>query len=275
MADGYAYTASYNEGEEPPPLPVGPPDIAPNTPVQLPGGVWGIRTEGAPAGGGAQDQRDLEFQRNLLKNVRVQDAAKAVESAMRFQGMRGYERDLQAAQAAGLSPEQAATQALVRNSGKMFFSHPQSLVPAIRSLRQPPAVMPPTLVDLGGGVRGVQAGIGGAQFHPLPQPKPVVEGKLSDVEKARIRQLEKRQASLDKELSGPSVLAQDAVPEFKAQNDKKRAELESLNRQLSQIGQPAKEAKQLTADLAKQFLKQAGGDKAKARKLARDAGYTF
>jgi hypothetical protein len=35
------------------------------------------------------------------------------------------------------------------------------------------------------------------------------------------------------------------------------------------------DAQKLTRDLATDFLKQAGGDKAKARQLAKDAGYTF
>ena len=40
-------------------------------------------------------------------------------------------------------------------------------------------------------------------------------------------------------------------------------------------GAAPKTAKKLDADTARTFLQQAGGDKAKARQLAKDAGYEF
>src|SRR5437763_6304738 len=127
--NGFGATASYQQGESPPRLPATLPDIPPGVPTQLPGGVWAARNPiNFPEQ--QQEQRDQEFQRALLQNVRVQDAAKAVEAAMRFQGMRGYERDLAMAKSAGLSDEQAATHALIRNSPKMFFNHPQAMAPA-------------------------------------------------------------------------------------------------------------------------------------------------
>lgn len=130
-----------------------------------------------------EQARDMEFQRQLIQNARVQDASKAVESAMRFQGMRGYERDLQSAIASGLSPEQASTHALLRNAPKMFYAHPQSIAPLLNATRQVPA---PSVVDLPGLGKAVRSGVRGerVQFPPasmtaektaLGSTKPVVD----------------------------------------------------------------------------------------------------
>jgi hypothetical protein len=43
----------------------------------------------------------------------------------------------------------------------------------------------------------------------------------------------------------------------------------------SEAGSPSLGKGKLTPDQAKDFLRQAGGDKDKARKLAKDAGYSF
>jgi hypothetical protein len=65
-----------------------------------------------------------------------------------------------------------------------------------------------------------------------------------------------------------------------------KAERQTIAEALSKLTEPKSQGaaagaaptaaeKQLTADQAKQFLKQAGGDRTKARKLAKDAGYSF
>ena len=102
----------------------------------------------------AQNEQDSAYLKQLVQNKNLKEAEKAVEFALQFQGMRGFERDLQTAKAAGISDEQAATQALIRNASKMFYKHPQNIAPALRMLQAPKVVQGtggvPTYVQAGG-----------------------------------------------------------------------------------------------------------------------------
>lgn len=86
-----------------------------------------------------------------------QDAAEraAAEAAIQAEGSRGLEADLQA----GMPMEKA----LPRNAGKLFYRHPERMVPAIRSVSPPGA---PTFGKTPGGQEYVQDPRGGVHFPP-------------------------------------------------------------------------------------------------------------
>ena len=62
-------------------------------------------------------EENRQFMELLGQNTRTNQAAKAVESARQFIEMRGFDRDLRAAKAAGLSDEQAFLQSAFRHPG--------------------------------------------------------------------------------------------------------------------------------------------------------------
>lgn len=132
-----------------PASPVAPPDVMMLTPRQVAEADWATQQRYATAQRAlaeqaalAADQRvqDQRFMDALTQNARMQNAEKAVSAAMRFQGIRGFERDLSAAKAAGLSEEQATLQALTRNAGRMFADAPGDIAPSVRALQPPQAV---------------------------------------------------------------------------------------------------------------------------------------
>lgn len=103
---------------------------------------------------------------HLMLNQRTTTSARAVEAALTFQAMRNYERDLSTAKAAGLSEEQAALQALVRNpkvlgSGAGFGS-------AVRALTPTPPAFTPTPVDVPGAGQFIRQGRYGERMVPVP-----------------------------------------------------------------------------------------------------------
>lgn len=103
------------------------------------------------------------FMADMARAAQVQQSAKAIESAMRFQGLRGYERDLEALTSAGIPRDQAQTQALARNAGRMFWSSPATALKAMTPVMAP---FTPTVTELGG-VKGVRQGLHGERFTPL------------------------------------------------------------------------------------------------------------
>lgn len=76
----------------------------------------------------------------LYESSRIADAEKAISTAIRFQGLRGYEQDIRS----GLTPEQA----LLRNGPRMFYSHPSAIAPMMRESR--PAFVPQWVAPTGG-----------------------------------------------------------------------------------------------------------------------------
>jgi len=103
----------------------------------------------------------------------------------------------------------------------------------------------------------------------------VKEGTLTDVEKAMI-------AGIDRQMRDIRTLPQDIAALERRRNNILRGNMSDVAVAPTVIGTnaptvlaPVIAPKPLSKEQAASFLKQAGGDKAKARQLARDAGFTF
>lgn len=172
MADPYELTALEEPGMSGEPLPEGGGRIA------MPGGdVRSFQFE-IPAGSNSPEARrvavqqaaqfdaqrqaadraaaDEQYLRDLMQNMRVEDSAKAVELAGRFQAMRKFERDLDMAKAAGVSPELATIQAASRNP--LAFGGGAGAAAVMRQMRAPqlfqaPGMEPVAITPSGAGLR--------------------------------------------------------------------------------------------------------------------------
>jgi hypothetical protein len=87
---------------------------------------------------------DREFMSLMSQNAGVKQSQQAVSAAMKFQAMRGYERDFQAAKASGLSDSQAGLQAFFRNptvvSGQSVMAAQPAFEPKATTIGGAPAV---------------------------------------------------------------------------------------------------------------------------------------
>jgi len=127
-----------------------------------------------------QVDRDREFTKNLLANTRVKDAAKAVSAAIRFQGMRDFERDIEKAVAAGLSREQAAIQAISRRAPHMFYDAPSQGFDAAALAQAGRVTVPRT------GERPLTVTASGSLVAPPLEPSTTVE-EVNGVKRIKTR----------------------------------------------------------------------------------------
>jgi hypothetical protein len=85
-----------------------------------------------------QAAEDEQYMKDLMANAQVQQAQKAIDAAMKYQSMRRFDRDIEAAKASGMSSEQAMIQAAMRNP--LAFGGGSGAVSVINAIRPPPAV---------------------------------------------------------------------------------------------------------------------------------------
>lgn len=214
----------------------------------------------------AQAMREqVELEQTLQANQAANKSLKAIQASVQFLGLRRYQNDL----AAGIPVEKA----IARNAPLMFWTHPQSIAPALRAAQ--PAPVPSVMTDPASGER---AWVSGGRVTRIPVPLPAFttpsttaqpvttpegkvlgysaitgprsariisaqrEGSLSDVEKAQLRNLEKRQAAIQKEMDSSNFQLQEPLPEYKPAHDKMRSELAQITEHMNSLlgkGTPA------------------------------------
>lgn len=185
------------------------------------------------------------------------------ERAIQFEGKQEYQQLVEG----GATPDEA----LRRTAHKLYFNKPDKFVSAVK-----PAFTP-SMTDVKGG-RFAQLGPNRYQFLPERAPRM----PQADVDQRKILSSEmddlRRQVRV---MEKPSEKMMDKDADKKiAELSRRIADTEGKYKYLGTNylnPQPMPEAskKDLTREAAQEFLKQANGDKEKARKLARDAGYSF
>lgn len=225
----------------------------------------GFQTLGQVEGTATSNAYLAELEAERLRNMDVRtrialanQAQKAEEQAMKFAGQQEYQQLI----SGGATPEEA----LRRTAHKIFYNSPAGLTSAIRATR-PQEEFVPKVTPIEGG-RTIQLGPQRFQYEPDRAPVMPPEVKAQqDILKGRLRALQ----------TGPMGPFADKA----AVADLERQIVEGSTNWMSRPNIPASApisptaARNLTRELAADFLKQAKGDKAKARQMARDAGYSF
>lgn len=250
------------------------------TPIQPP----------ASMGGGLPDLGPGFVQ--AFQNLPVDQAAKAIEAATRYQGQRGYMRDLQS----GMNAAQAFAK-----WGPMLF-HQATGIPEAIDRSVPTPIMPQQMIQNrlnqqkfeasqasakakadAGMVRSVGGGL--YRVKPEGQPEVLIAPKEKPLEspetKAELsdayKQLDEARKDMAKLVATPAVPAKQAK-QHQAAMDDATMRMGDARKTIARIqgNKPATpQPKVLTKEIAAEFKKQAGGDLEKARELARDAGYSF
>lgn len=218
----------------------------------------------------------------------MKQAQAAQESQSKFQAaqIRNFEADnaLAAAQLKVQQEDQALRKRQMEALAGFARDYGQPAVPGIslpsvlqaagdpgerlrRALANNPGAMTPDLMQTL--VRYGEEGRSGAN----PMPLPFEAGGMRGIYSPKTGQFQ-----ADKPEPNPKDARMTVVLERDEFDRPTRTWTGSPQQYEEQFGKPsggAAEAKPLTRDLAADFLKQAGGDKNKARELARKAGYTF
>lgn len=237
----------------------------------------------------------VQFAASLAERKKQNELA-AREAALQYEGMVGFERDV----ADGIAPEQA----ILRNPG-MFRRNMTAMASAYKALTPEPAFKP-RIMDIDG-VRVMQTGP--KSYRPLPAEKEAVEGPIAaepiTTPKGDVLGYGVRGASggvhplrQDRGDMTPYQRAQILKAELTAALQEREgfdansqdykavsADITALRRELgalrkagvadTDIPAPSPSKAALTKEKAMEFLQQAGGNKEKARQLARDAGYEW
>lgn len=217
--------------------------------------------------------------------------------------------EFQRAVANGIPPEEAFRQSMP----KMFYGEPDKLIKAmdIRGIQghpTAPGLSAPQMVDVGEGARAMRTGPNSWDYIPPRMPDSVkIERDLAE----RRLDYERRRLQSAYEKSTESLGDKEAAAKIIADSEAKVAELEKQLRDMVSAAKPEAKpeaprfktetfqgpeggfeirkvlqnpppppaetptAKPLTESDARSILKEAGGDKEKARKIARERGYTF
>lgn len=232
-------------------------------------------TPPAMAGQGAVGMPDMSNAYiAAYSHLPVDEAAKAMQAANKYIAMRGYQSDLQQGKDAQATWAKWAPMLIGSGTGV-----PEALkaMDAQRTAQQAPMVYP------GGTTYG-------GRFYPGPKPTTHIgaRGQVIQVDPSgQVKVLREPDESTSPETVTesykiPEVQAQEAVPESKGflgfgAHPASPAVAGQPERTIKRTVKenPASPGKKLTKEQAKIFLDQVGGDKDKARKLAKAAGYTF
>lgn len=288
---------------QPPPVarPMAPPQPAPIIPgpngTYQQGGLTFTRPSAvrrAPQGfdSPSYQRRVEQEQMQIMRQAKnVQQAEKDVSSARRMLGLLKADREI----AAGAPPEKAIYQNLhllttpgTASGNNAFrtmapvpkpymanFNANGENVPAVvtpgpggqqRTQFVPRSAMPQT--EFKASIEEIAPGVKAAKLGPNHYQlldRPNVRGTPTQLEKVQQEIWRGNLSALQR------AKAKTPIPE---EQQRIQTQIDKLERQMLQAAEP-KEDKPLTKAQAQEFLKQAGGDRDKARKLARDAGHTF
>lgn len=228
-----------------------------------------------------------------FSNLPVDQAVKAIEAATRFQGQRGYMRDLQN----GMNAAQAFAK-----WGPMLF-HQATGIPEAIDRSVPTPITPQQMIQNrlnqqkfeaaqtaakakadAGMVRSVGGGL--YRVKPEGQPETLIAPKEKEVASPETKaELTDAYKQLDEARKDMAKLVATPVPKKQEKQhqqamDDATMRMGDARKTIAKLAAGNKPTsptapKVLTKELAAEFKKQAGGDLEKARKLARDAGYSF
>lgn len=238
----------------------------------------------------------LESIRQQVNAMHFKNAQDALNASIQFQHM----REAQRMREAGASDQQIWS----RLGRGLVYANPNVLPSMTRELTTPPE---PQVIDRGG-IKILRSGLKGERAVAVQQsaiPKPDFEAKVRTIDGHQVVQLGPNhyqylgKENQDKAVP-PSVLeriytheisdAKEALDELPDNNKPdtvakrtalqqqitdSRAKRRAITGATESAAPAAAAIKKLDKALALDFLKQAAGDKEKARKLARDAGYEF
>lgn len=161
-----------------------------------------------------QRSEEDQFNQMLQQSTRTEDALKAITAARRFIATRKLGNDYQKAVQAGLPHEQAWAQAAVQNleafGGNMapVTAAMKLATPKVTPETQPLPNVATPIYDPNGNLLGFRAQTSANAGHIQWAPRTSeTEGKLTDVEKHRIKSLEDEKKELSRNLVAPSLLA--------------------------------------------------------------------
>lgn len=218
--------------------------------VPIPPSVDGFQMLGQVQGTSTNNAYLAEQYAEERLRMSEKQRADAEQAAIRFAGQRKYRSLIEG----GARPEEA-----LRLAGpELFWNNPAALVSSVRASRE---VTPfePSVRE----VNGIKFGMTGPNRAQVIQPsKVVMPPDVAMNQKLLMEQLKRK-------TTGPLAIAADP----KEIANLERQLLEGSTNWNNKASAPA--AKVLTRELAADFKAQAKGDKDLARKLAREAGYTF
>ena len=253
-----------------------------------------------------REQRERELVQHWQDQLRFQqekDKRAAAIAATQMEAQQGIQADL----AAGMDWPKT----LAKWAPKLFAGQPRGLAAAMQHVAGP---APPIFGKTPEGASYIQSPSGAAQLIPPrysggPLPPPVFgtspegipyaqnpftggitplhqpadqEQKITQAGRAELQNLGRQEARLYKEWG--DITDEDAAKDPEAakaldEMDRIQATRQSIYsgtwKPTGGTAPTGARGGQLTIEQAREFLRQAGGDKAKARQLAKDAGYTF
>ena len=228
--------------------------------------------------------------------------------AMRLREQGQFE--FQRAVANGVAPEEAFRQSMP----KMFYGEPDKLIKAmdIRGIQghpSAPGLSAPQMVDVGQGARAMRTGPNSWDYIPprLPDSVKIEQDLIKSELGAERRKMTDAIAKTMDRLADPAIankIVTESADKIKSLEDRMRklgiqapsepstptplkSQTEMFQtpeggfeiRRVAQTPPPppaeAPTARPLTESDARSILREAGGDKEKARKIARERGYTF
>lgn len=184
----------------------------------------------------AAELQALEFTTNLAEQKRKNELA-ARTSALRYEGMTGYERDLPT-----LGPEQA----LLKWGPKLFYDEPGTAAMMARTIPEQPFM--PRIVDIEG-TRVLQTGP--RSYQRIPEIRPPPEGKMSDVDKFRAAGIEREITGIDKTLGDPMavILSDEDKGRLETRRNALQISLETLlNKYGGSVREPVSQNKPASAN---------------------------
>lgn len=241
--------------------------------VPVPPPVEGFSTLGQVQGTATSNAYIAEQDRRQFQEMTPNQRAEAEQAAIRFSGQQKYRALIEG----GAKPAEA-----LRLAGpELFYNNPTALVNSIRATRE---VTPfePSVIERGGTKFAVTGPNRAEVIKPervtpkMPQEN-VDQRRLLDAE---IRSLTSQLTELQPKVGDKTELALN--PKLPAQVADLTARLQSAKDRYLNFGtnwianpNPNPAPKVLTREIAAQLLRDAGGNKEAARKLAREAGYAL